>query len=192
MKRHALLAVEALFICLLTAAAGWTQNPNPPESQSTPPGKANGAANSNAPAAASTQVPDLTPATTKKPKKVWTNDDVGGLSGPISVVGSSKKQNSVIGEGKADPEYIANTRKQLQKLQSQLNATDEQLTDLKNFASGKTPSISGGYDLKKGYNRVPVDQQITNLEAKKAELQGKMDALMDEARKKGVEPGQLR
>lgn len=185
--------IEALFICFLTAAAGWTQNPNPPESQGTPPSKANGAANANAQARVSSQVPDLTPSTTtKKPKKVWTNDDVGGLSGPISVVGSSKKQNSVIGEGKADPQYIANTRKQLQKLQSQLNATEEQLTDLKNFASGKTPSISGGYNLNKGYNRVPVDQQISNLEAKKAELQGEMDSLMDEARKKGVEPGQLR
>ncbi|HKV23448.1 MAG TPA: hypothetical protein VJN93_02555 [Candidatus Acidoferrum sp.] len=193
MKHHCLLAVPALSVCVVAGAAAWAQSPTPPAPQNAPSSAASGAANSNAQAPSSTQVPASTPpANTKKTKKVWTNDDVSGLNGPISVVGSSKTKGSVTAEGKADSEYIANTRKQLQKLQSQLHATDEQLVDLKNFASGKTPSTTGGYDLSKGYNRVPVNQQITNLEAKKADLQGKIDVLLDEARKKGVEPGQLR
>jgi peptidoglycan hydrolase CwlO-like protein len=37
-----------------------------------------------------------------------------------------------------------------------------------------------------------VDQQITNLQEKKKQLQGKIDALLDEARKKDVQPGDLR
>jgi hypothetical protein len=39
---------------------------------------------------------------------------------------------------------------------------------------------------------VPVNQQITSLTDKKKQLEGKIDALLDEARKKGVQPGDLR
>ena len=93
---------------------------------------------------------------------------------------------------KADGQYIANTRKELAKLQSQLDDTNKQLADLKEFSDGKAPATSSGYEINKGYNRVPVNQQITNLEAKKKQLQDKIGALLDEARKKGVEPGDLR
>jgi hypothetical protein len=37
-----------------------------------------------------------------------------------------------------------------------------------------------------------VDQQITSLQDKKKQMEAKIDALLDEARKKGVEPGDLR
>ena len=132
------------------------------------------------------------PGTIKKPKKVWTNDDVNSLSGPVSVVGDAKNQDKPAPDAKADGQYIANTRKQLQKLQSQLAETDQQLTDLQNFSQGKEPATSGGYEFTKGYNRVPVNQQITNLQGKKKQIESKIDALLDEARKKGVQPGDLR
>ena len=141
------------------------------------------------------QTPDGTssaPADTKKTKKVWTNEDVNGLNGPVSVVGNSKNLGKGGPESKADGQYIANARKELAKLQSQLEDTHKQLADLKDFSEGKTPATSSGYEINKGYNRVPVDQQITNLEAKQKQLQGKIDALLDDARKKGVEPGDLR
>jgi len=128
----------------------------------------------------------------KKAKKVWTNEDVSGLNGPVSVVGNSKNLGKGGPESKADGQYIANARKELAKLQSQLEDTNKQLADLKDFSAGKAPATSSGYEINKGYNRVPVDQQITNLEAKQKQLQGKIDALLDEARKKGVQPGDLR
>ncbi len=127
-----------------------------------------------------------------KPRKVWTNDDVRSLHSPISVVGNSKNLGKPDSDTKADPQYIANRRKQLQKLQSQLDDTNKQLSDLTDFSEGKTAVTSGGYQFTKGYNRVPVDQQISNLKAKKGELEEKIGALLDEARKKGVEPGDLR
>jgi hypothetical protein len=37
-----------------------------------------------------------------------------------------------------------------------------------------------------------VDQQITSLQDKKKQLEVKIGALLDEARKKGVQPGDLR
>jgi hypothetical protein len=128
----------------------------------------------------------------KNPKKVWTNDDVSGLNGPVSVVGNAKNPGKGSAGRKADPQYIANTRKELEKLQSQLDDTDKQLVDLQDFTAGKAAATSGGYQINKGYNREPVDQQITGLQEKKKELQDKIGALLDEARKKGVQPGDLR
>ena len=89
-------------------------------------------------------------------------------------------------------EYIATTRKELLKLESQLDDAKKQLRDLTDFSEGKPPATSSGYPINKGYNRVPVDQQITSLEDQTKQLRAKIDALVDEARKKGVEPGDLR
>lgn len=134
-----------------------------------------------------------TPAPTeaKATKKVWTNDDVGGLNGNVSVVGNTKPSAKPAPGKPADPKYIADVRKQLQKLRTQLDDTTKELADLKDFQAGKPPS-SSGYPIGKGYGRIPIDQQISSLEAKKKDLQEKIDALLDEARKKGVTPGDLR
>jgi hypothetical protein len=175
----------ALAFCgVLGCSVCFAQNPAPSTSQTS----------SSAPAAAPAQPPDAaaTTADAKKPRKIWTNEDVNGLSGPVSVVGNSKSSGKVSSNAKADPQYIANTRKELAKLQSQLDDTDKQLSDLKDFSEGKAPATSSGYQINKGYNRVPVDQQITSLQDKKKQLQDKIGALLDEARKKGVEPGDLR
>lgn len=151
-----------------------------------------GAAGSSA--AATRQAQDGAAAATSdvKKKKVWTNEDVGSLSGPVSVVGNSKNSGKSTADGApADAQYIANAKKQLEKFESQLDDTKKQLTALEDFEQGKAPEPTG-YQLGKGYNRVPVDQQIASLEEKQRQLQGKISDLLDEARKKGVLPGQLR
>src|SRR5580698_2457100 len=174
MTRSFLYCGALAFCGVLSCFPSFAQSPAPSASQSSSP----------APAAAT--------ADAKKPKKVWTNEDVNGLSGPVSVVGNSKNSGKASSSAKADPQYIANTRKELAKLQSQLDDTEKQLSDLKDFSEGKAPATSSGYQINKGYNRVPVDQQITSLEDKKKQLHDKIGALLDEARKKGVEPGDLR
>jgi len=126
-----------------------------------------------------------------KPKKVWTNDNLSEASGTVSVVGDAK--HSVRGQDDipANATYVANIKKQLEKLNAQLADAGRQLVDLKNFNSGE-PGTSLGRQLHKGYNTEPVDQQIKKLEDQKKEIRVKIDALLDEARKKGVLPGQLR
>jgi hypothetical protein len=163
----------------------FAQSPAPASSQSASPAPATSPArppNANA----------LAPADAKKTKKVWTNDDVNGLSGPVSVVGNSKNLGKGGPDAKPDGQYIATTRKELRKLESQLDDANKQLRDLTEFSEGKAPATSSGYPINKGYNRVPVDQQITSLEDQTKQLRAKIDALVDEARKKGVEPGDLR
>ncbi len=177
------------FCAALSCFPSFAQSSDSSSSQSSNP----------APATSPAQAADgssTTAADAKKTKKVWTNEDVNGLKDPVSVVGNSKnlgKAGAGTGSGsKADGQYIANAKKELARLQSQLEDTDKQLGDLKDFSAGKAAATSSGYQINKGYNRVPVDQQITNLEAKQKQLQGKIDALLDEARKKGVLPGDLR
>jgi hypothetical protein len=171
----------------LAAVSGFGQSssssaPQPAQSTSSEPSRATASAQDPA---------SVTPEAKKK--KVWTNDDVSGLSGPVSVVGNSKNASKPVsgGDGTADGQYIANTKKELAKLQAQLDDTNKQLTALKDFSQGKAPEPAG-YQIGKGYGRIPVDQQIASLEQKLRELQEKIDALFDEARKKGVLPGQLR
>lgn len=150
-----------------------------------------------APAAPAPTTSDATPggaaaAVPKKAKKVWTNEEVTGISSTISVVGDGRagKPRSTP-QTSADPQYIAKTKLELQKLQAQIVDANKQLATLKSFSEGE-PVGSGAQEFHKGYNNQPIEQQRVNLEATKKELQGKIDALLDEARKKGVEPGQLR
>jgi hypothetical protein len=176
---------SALALCgALICSVCFAQSPAPSAPQSPAPASAT--------APTQPQGANTTAADAKKPKKVWTNEDVNGLTGPVSVVGSSKTSGKASASAKADGQYILSTRKELAKLQSQLDDTDKQLSDLKDFSEGKAPTTSSGYEINKGYNRVPVDQQITSLQDKKKQLQDKIGALFDEARKKGVEPGDLR
>jgi hypothetical protein len=127
------------------------------------------------------------------PVKIWTNDDLP-TAGEPALRAKAPKKNSRAGPDAgqaADPKYAAGIKKQLDTLQAQLEDTDKQLAGLKSFRDGENVTTPG-VELRKGINRTPVDQQITALEIKKKQLQEKISDLLDEARKKGVEPGQLR
>jgi hypothetical protein len=130
----------------------------------------------------------------KKPKKVWTNENLSGASGTVSVVGDPKNapKTKPTSDKPADVQYIATVRKQIDKYQEQIADVDRQLLDLKNFSQGEPNTSAGGIKLNKGYNREPIEVQIRTLQDQKKDLQSKIDALLDEARKKGIEPGQLR
>src|SRR6266850_2231673 len=136
----------------------------------------------------------LAPSDPKQPKKTWTNDNLSDAQGAVSVVGDSKagsKPKAHPAEP-ADAQYVASVRKQLLKLNAQIADADKQIADLTNFSKGESLTSASGIKLGKGYNREPVEVQIHALRAKKKDFQSKMDALLDEARKRGVEPGQLR
>jgi hypothetical protein len=138
-----------------------------------------------------------------KKKKVWTNDEIATVGGPgsISVVGNTKDPKSsrssspeMTGEqGANSPKQrqIAQYRERLRQLSNQLEATDKQISDLHNFNATNT-SASGGINMNHRYSMTPIDEQLKNLEEKKKQLQAQIGAVEDQARKEGVEPGQLR
>jgi len=91
-----------------------------------------------------------------------------------------------------DAQYVASVRKQLDKLQGQVADIDKQLVDLKNFSEGEPSTSASGMKLNKSYDREPIEVQMRALRNKKKHVESKIDALLDEARKRGVESSQLR
>jgi hypothetical protein len=132
------------------------------------------------------------PAETKKPKKVWTNEDLLGGKSAVSVIGDPKNNAKPTTSKPANAQYAASVRKQLDKLQEQIADIDKQLVDLKNFSSGEPSTTASGVRLDKSYQREPIEVQMRALQDKKKDLESKVDALLDEARKKGVDSSQLR
>ena len=60
----------------------------------------------------------------KKAKKVLTNEDLSKTKGKISVLGDPKEQPRAAAPTAATPQYIASVRKQLEKLEMQLEDVD--------------------------------------------------------------------
>jgi hypothetical protein len=119
----------------------------------------------------------------KKTKKVWTNDNLGDVSGSaISQVGDAKPASSQV---------VASFRKQLATLQAQLAGIEKQIADLKSFSKGEAPGANG-LQMHKRYTTEPVEDQVRKLEEKRKSLAAQIDAVFDAARKRGIEPGQLR
>lgn len=175
MLRSLSVPVFLLVLAVNPAAAQTTDsNPPPPASQA-----------QNPPA----------PSDAKKTKKVLTNEDLSNSTGKISVVGSG--QNNPGNKPKAaatktaNAQYVASVRGQIEKLLKQIVDTDKQITDLKNFQAGEPSTNASGVELDKRYEREPIEVQIRALQDKRKDLQAKVDALYDEARKKGVESGEL-
>jgi hypothetical protein len=150
---------------------------------------------SSVPAPPAPSQDSATPAAeTKKPKKVWTNENLSNASGTVSVVGDPKnatKPKSAPSKP-VDAQYVASVRNQLAKFQGQINDIDKQLVDLKNFSEGEPSTSAGGLKLHKSYSTEPIEAQMRALREKKKDLESKIDALLDEARKKGVDSSQLR
>ena len=193
------LFVSTAFICAAQSSSGSSQ---PSQSQPPAPAAAPTASSAGKTAGAKDQPADKSAAPTKKkPKKVWTEDDISKVgSGGISVVGdtsssSAPKSSSELSGGNsgnsAQDSDVQSYREQLRQLQAQLDATDKKLDDLRSF-KGDNTLASGGINPNNGYTMTPVADQIKQLEDKKKQIQDQIDAVTDEARKKGIEPGQLR
>ncbi len=132
------------------------------------------------------------PAETKKPKKVWTNENLSGANSAVFVVGDPKNKPKPSSSKPANAQYLASVRKQLDKLQGEIAGIDKQLVDLKNFSDGKPSTSASGIKLNKSYEREPIEVQMRALRDKKKDLESKIDAFLDEARKKGVASSELR
>ncbi|MGA2418765.1 MAG: hypothetical protein ABSG69_01675 [Candidatus Acidiferrum sp.] len=184
-------AAAALWCTLSTSSAQSRPAATPAAPSSTAPQSTAPAANTAPTTDPATSDPSAS-AAARKTKKVWTNEDVSGISSPISVVGDAKNPKSKNSQqAPPDASYISSVRKQMQKFQDQMTAIDKELATLKNFSEGE-PVATADREFHKSYNNEPIAQQVTTLQTKKLDLQSKIDALLDEARKKGVEPGQLR
>jgi hypothetical protein len=142
--------------------------------------------------------------TKKKPKKVWTNEEMSTVHGSISVVGAPGRAGSNSDSRQANTDSdsgnggnservkaIANYREQLRQLHQQQNGIDKKIADFRNFKADNA-SPSGGINIRNRYSMTTAEDQVRQLEEKKKQIQSKIDAIEEEARKNGIEPGELR
>jgi hypothetical protein len=181
---RAFTLASLLFVSVsLLSAANRSQDSATPASQTQDP-------------AAPQAPPDSTQPAAKKAKKVWTNDNLGDANGTISVVGgarsASRTESKSASNKAADPRLIAGYRQQLANLRAQLAVVDKQLADLKGFSKGELKGTGGLKQNTWLYGTSSVEDQLRSLQAKKNQIQAGIDALLDDARKRGIEPGQLR
>jgi hypothetical protein len=189
---RALTIAGTLFVCVgVLRAANSTQDPTA-SSQTQTSGPSSAAATATAPK--------------PKPKKVWTNEDLGEAGGTISVVGNpqssaanrtaqprqAKSASPKPADGTVDAKTLAAVRQQLQKLQADLASVDQQLTDLKGFSKGDAKGTGTLSTNTFQYSTASVEDQLKQLQTKKANIQAAIDNLLDAARASGIEPGQLR
>jgi hypothetical protein len=144
------------------------------------------------PAATAKELGSAPTSTPSNPKRVWTNEDLGGPVGNASVANNKTSQKNPPAPNKtADPATIDRIKKNLKKLQEQLADLNLKLDNFRKFQQGENVS-SAGRDVSKSYTRTPIEQQVATLQDKKKQLELQIDALYEEARKKEIEPGQLR
>lgn len=160
---------------------GWCVTPAPVGAQDSASGSGSSGASGTAGAAQ--------PAAPAKPKKIWTNDDVAAAGGSNSPATKSKTDSASASD--ANAKLAKQLHDRLDKLEAQLRETEKQLTDLKNFAAGEGNGTAGR-QLHKGYSMEPVPDQIAKLETRRQQLQQQINEVYDEARQKGILPGQLR
>jgi hypothetical protein len=210
--RSLILASVLILVSAFTCAAQSTGSSTPsssdpakPQAQAQPPATATpqtqvSAAGANAAApkgqAGDKELPK------KKPKKVWTNEEMSTMHGKISVVGDPEQakadsdsrnwnNDSYSGSGSERQSAVANYREQLRQLREQLDSIDKKISDFRNFKADNS-SPSGGINVHNRYSMTPVEDQVRQLEEKKKQIQDKIDAVEEDARKNGIEPGELR
>ena len=160
------------------------------EQQATPP-----PASQPATPAANSQTPP--PAgKTEKTRKVWTNDEVGDLRGPVSVVGTKHSveratQPSQSGAADGRRGKVQRYRAAIATLRKKIDAVDQQIAQYKNFKADNS-SPSGGINPHRGYSMLPPDERVKQLEEKKKQMLTSIEELENQAKKEGIEPGELR
>jgi len=189
--RRGVLSSAIFAVCFaatfLPDARGQSSSPSQPsESPAQPPAQQNSSGNSAA-------------AKSANPKKVWTEDDLNSLKTRVSVVGDPSKspktsqappQNSRAAASLPPEKDPAWYHRQLSPLRAQIEEMDAQIRKLKEAQGGKETSDPGRrYGL-----HLPMNTQdrIEVLEKTKRELRAKVEALEDQARRNGLNPGDLR
>jgi hypothetical protein len=190
MKAAIATALALLFGPFIKPATRQTQDPNANSASSKP--RANDKS-------VTTPAPQKTFDAGHKPKKIWTNDDVGSLKGGVSVVGGKTKtpvatamtDDREEGENDLHAARVQQYRDAIEQCHSQIDQVDARIAQLKDF-KGENTSPNGGINPNSKYNMVPPEGQVKQLEAKKKELEGKIGDLENQARKEGIDPGELR
>lgn len=188
MYRALASSIGFAFFAAFSCAAQSTESGSQAQTQASPPASPQCASTEANPtgSAASNQ-------TKKKPRKVWTNEEISSVGGNISVVGDPSQTRHA--EEATNPtkgntaQRIDAYRKQILQLRGQMDSVDKQIAD---FHNSKPGEASKGMDPRLRYTTTSPEDRVKQLEDKKKQIQAKIDAIEETARKEGIEAGQLR
>ena len=185
-----MLVILAASTCVAQTLAPQSGSDKPPaSSQPAPP-----APSQAAPAVPKADAPKDSaaekdqPKDKKKPKKVWSNDDVSTIKSDVPVVGDSRSSgNSSQNGGNSSPLFSSSPSSD----ETKINSFRSRLAQLRSELADVEAQIRQAR-TSNGHVREEVDQFVRPLEAKRAKLQSQIDAIEEEARQQGIQPGQLR
>jgi hypothetical protein len=192
MNRRAVIFIAIIVVALNSPPIVAAQtSPSGQSSQQDPAAKPATPAQTPASSAATANPPSAP--VEVKPKKTWTNEDVGSLreDSAISTFNTPKpntakpSQNPAPPRGGKDAKWY---RTEIEKLQAQIPPLDEKITKLRDAIDGKQVDEERHYTWSK-----PDDwrDQLARLEKQREDIQDKISGLKDEARHRGIPPEQL-
>jgi hypothetical protein len=117
----------------------------------------------------------------KKPKKIWTDEEISNVRGTVSVVGDANASNSSNqSSGSSSVSWAHDAtwyRNKLAPLRTQVSDLDREIHQLKGS---------------KGSVRENIESQVQIRETKRNKLQAQIDEIEDDARRHGIAAGDLR
>jgi hypothetical protein len=117
----------------------------------------------------------------KKPKKVWTEEEISARGGGISVVGdqhpSNNSSRAPASTSVSDGRDAAYYRGRLAPLRKQIDDVDREIREMKSV---------------KGTVRENLEAQVQIREGRREKIQKQINEIEEDARRHGIEPGQLR
>jgi chromosome segregation ATPase len=156
--------------------------------------------------AAATALAQTAPPQQSKPKekKVWTNDDIPDLRARshVSVLGEAATESAPKGKEEKekesaktaapkdktkDPKYY---QERLAPLRAQLDQIDSRIKELQDYTAH--PTTGAGMVLNQRNLSLSPQNQIDQLQQRRAKIQQQIDDIEDEARSNGVAPGDVR
>ena len=181
---------SGIFLVFLTALNCAAQSTDPGAQPQSPSPAATPAAAPEANASSST----TSNQTKKKTKKVWTNEEMSSVGGNISVVGDASRSHhdhdeAVTPTNANTAQRIDGYRRQILQFRGQLDAIGKQIAAFHNSKPGEATT---GMDPRLRYTTTSPEDRVKQLEDKKRQIQAKIDALEEAARKEGIEAGELR
>jgi uncharacterized protein YukE len=133
--------------------------------------------------------------TTAANKKVWTNDDVGGLrrEAPISSVGVPAAKQARQNQAQAKTAAPANAAT-VRHYQNQIVALQKQLPDLDSKISELQGAVNGDTVNSTRHVGVKIDDwhdELARLQTQRTDVASKINALQDQARHSGVPENEI-
>jgi chaperonin cofactor prefoldin len=141
-----------------------------------------------------------------RPKHVYTNDDLSGLSGGISVVGERRSDSSSTDKGDivitrqigrsiaSSDDTEAYWRSKVRAIRNQIADVDQQIDVVRQQISKSGPAT---FDPTTGLTQNVIvvhdrNAELQQLERRKQNLEKQLDDLADEGRRAGANPGWFR